>query len=486
MKRIVIIFLALIAMMCISCDIIPAEEPVEENGATVFVASFQVPAGTNAMWNGSEKLIVVDSYDKTHKFSLDVGTGTSEGEFSGDITPGSVVKYVAYSSNPNMIQYDIESSAFTMDIPSVYTAKSAGTLVTANNAAIGILEGSGVELVSACGFIKFTLEHNGQKITQGGVSYPLTDVSKVTIKANDGLRLCGKVKARWSEETKTVSFESVSDGASSITFNSRSFKTPEGNIVYEAGDYYLPVVPQNYEDISIMVEDGEGNKATAVSKRALNVQTALTSNLSTISWPTVVIEVNLKCSTMTESAEKHPDINKWPKYNYEVDRVSETTGEVIKGEAMRYTVIPFRESGLDFQAWASEGYAKYHVSSVIYDIIFNNYYTGWKNSGDLWTGGSKHGYAWIKVPEFNGVLYKMDVQVLSRSEGPVHIATSVNEETGAPEDIIYTIEKTPKNAFSVFSIPIALNKANIPYYIVFGDGYYYRCRSWKLYYKVYE
>lgn len=79
MKRIVIIFLALIAMMCISCDIIPAEEPVEENGATVFVASFQVPAGTNAMWNGSEKLIVVDSYDKTHKFSLDVGTGTSEG-----------------------------------------------------------------------------------------------------------------------------------------------------------------------------------------------------------------------------------------------------------------------------------------------------------------------------------------------------------------------------------------------------------------------
>ena len=80
----------------------------------------------------------------------------------------------------------------------------------------------------------------------------------------------------------------------------------------------------------------------------------------------------------------------------------------------------------------------------------------------------------------------MDVQVLSRSEGPVHIATSVNEETGAPEDIIYTIEKTPKNAFSVFSIPIALNKANIPYYIVFGDGYYYRCRSWKLYYKVYE
>ena len=379
MKRSTIALISILPALSWACDIIPAEETVMETGAIAFSASFNAPSGSTALWNASDRLIVVDSKDKLHKFTLDVGKGTENGEFSGDITPGSTVKYVAYSSDVNNIIYDSGTSSFTMTVPSRYNAKAAEALITANNAAIGILEGNDVELISVCGFIKFSLEPNGQTFSSGGITYPLTDVKSVSFTDNDGLMFAGKIKASWSSESHTTLFDSVSDGSSSITFSPRILKDDNGNIYYQAGTYYIPVAPQNYEDVTISVEDTEGNKATAIKKKALNVQTASASDLNTISWPTVVVSVNLKCTSVTESNDKHPDIMSWPKYNYEVDRVSETTGEIREGEAQRYTAIPFTESGLEFQVWASEGYAKYHVSNTLYDIILNNYYTGWNN-----------------------------------------------------------------------------------------------------------
>lgn len=475
------------ALLSLCACIKPAEEIIEDTGGMIFSASFNVPAGMQALWSGNPGLIVVDSRDKVNRFSMDSGTGAPTAEFSGIISPSSTVKYVAYAEDLSNVSYDSATASFTLQVPAAHNAKAPSGLVAAGNAAIGILQGSEVELYSACGFLKFSLEPNGQVLNLGGVEHNLGDIRSITITDNDGKSLAGTIRARWSDETKSTICESIEEGSSTITFYANTLKTPEGEICYEAGEYCIPVIPQEYENISITVTDAEGRQAVAVRKRSVNVSESATSNLSGISWPTTVVSVNLKCASASESANNHPDINAWPRYNYEVDRVSETTGQVKEGEAQRRTVVDFTEGGMNYQVWASEGYAKYVLSGgVLIDILLNNYYTHWSNGGDKWTGGSTDGYAWIRIPEYNGVLYKVELEVLSRSQGPVHLALGVDAESGAPENVLYTLEKTPKSAFSVFSFPVLNGKVKTPYYLVFGDGYYYRVRSWKLYYKVYE
>lgn len=470
-----------------SCDIIPAEEIIEDAGVVAFVAEFQTPANVSGKWTSGAKLIAVDSNNELNKFTMDVGEGNISAEFSGEVTPGSAVKYVAYAADVNSIVYNKKSSIFTLTIPSVYSAGETGTLLTANNAAIGILQGGSVNLNTVCAFLKFTLEPNGKTLSLSGMEFPLTDVRTVTITADDGLPIAGKINARWSEEKASVKVESIGEGHSSVTFHSCQIKDGEGNIFFRAGDYYIPIIPREYSGLKAVVEDKDGNKATALSNKTLNAQTAVTSDIHALSWPTKIIAVNFKCSSKTESETEHPEIMAWPKYNYEVDRVSETTGETKKGEAQRKTIISFTEGEMTYQVWASEGYAKYFVSgNILYDILLNNYYTGWSNSGDKWTGGSMHGYAWIKIPEYNGVLNKIELEVLSRSTGPVHLSTDVNPDTGESKGTLYTIPVTAKSAFNIETIPVDIERANIPYYLVFGDGYYYRVRSWKLYYKIYE
>ena len=479
-------FIAVFISIC-ACDIIPAEETIEDVGVVSFTAEFQTPAGVYGNWMPGARLIAVDTKDVLNKFTMDVGGGRASAEFSGEVTPGSSVKYVAYASDANAIVYDKTSSIFSLTVPHVYSAKETGSLLTANNAAIGILQGGTVNLETVCAFLKFTLEPNGKTLSLSGMEYPLTDVRTITITADDGMPVAGKINAKWSEERASVTVESIGEGSSSITFHSCQITDNEGNIHYRAGDYYIPIIPREYQKLKALVEDKDGNKATAFSNRALNAQTAVTSDIHTISWPTKIISVNFKCSSKTESDTNHPEIMAWPKYNYEVDRVSETTGETKKGEAQRKTIISFTEGEVTYQVWASEGYAKYFVSgNILYDILLNNYYTGWSNSGDKWTGGSMHGYAWIKIPEINGVLNKIELEVLSRSTGPVHLATDVNPDTGEPKGTLYTIPTTAKSSFKIETIPVDIERANIPYYLIFGDGYYYRVRSWKLYYKIFE
>lgn len=479
--------IALAAVLCAAaCDVMPAEEVIEDTGALNFVASFNTPAGVYATWQSSDKVLVLDSSGKLTKFNIDEGAGRSEASFSGEITPASSVRHVIYAHDPAGVSFDHASSTFSIKVPDVYSAKETGALVTANNAAIGILSGSEVSLQSLCGFVKFTLEGNGQVATVDGVSYPLTDLRRVIFTSNDGNPFAGVFKAVWKDGDTAPSLMEVVDGKTSVSFNTRSVTTRSGDVFYVAGDYYIPVAPFNYEDVSIAVEDVDGDVTTAVSKRAISVLASMTSNINTISWPTIVLEANFNCSSVSES-QTHADVNAFPNYNYEVDRVSETTGEKRLGLAYKKTVVDFVENGVNYQLWATNGYARYFVTgNILKDIIFNNYYTGWKNDNDTWTGGSMHGYAWIRIPENPGILYRIELQILSKGTGPVTIATQVDPDTGAPLDNLFTIPVTSKSSFRMENIVIANAKKGAAYYIVMGDSYYYRVRSWKLYYKQYD
>ena len=236
-------FIAVFISIC-ACDIIPAEETIEDVGVVSFTAEFQTPAGVYGNWMPGARLIAVDTKDVLNKFTMDVGGGRASAEFSGEVTPGSSVKYVAYASDANAIVYDKTSSIFSLTVPHVYSAKETGSLLTANNAAIVILQGGTVNLETVCAFLKFTLEPNGKTLSLSGMEYPLTDVRTITITADDGMPVAGKINAKWSEERASVTVESIGEGSSSITFHSCQITDNEGNIHYRAGDYYIPIIPR--------------------------------------------------------------------------------------------------------------------------------------------------------------------------------------------------------------------------------------------------
>ncbi len=473
--------IAILSALAVSC--LPAEEEIEDSGASAFVATFETVTGAEATWASSDRLMVVDSENTLHRFGLDMGAATAEGEFSGDISPKSSVKYVVYAPDVNTIEYNGEDG-FTMDVPTTYSAKAAGALLTANNAAVGILQGSQVELRSICGFIKFTLEGNGATVQKGGQTFHLTDICKVSLTDKDGKAFAGKLSAQWKDGDQFPTFVGV-DGASTINFNTRTISTADG-IYYEAGDYYIPVAPQNYETVSVTIEDTEGNRTT-LADRALDVKRAAGSNMGTVAWPTVIVSANFLCSSKDESATH--EVYSFASENLMCDRVSLTTGDTVAGKSKKCTVVDFSHQGVNYQLWASNGYGRAtNTSTGLLSLMFNGYTASWTYVGDKWTVGSANGYAWVKVPAQPGKLSKVEITACSGNAGPINISSEVDAETGkgladlgAP-----TVTRKASSTYELVTIPVFGAKANQACYICCGNGCSYRLQTWKLYYKVFE
>lgn len=492
MKRISIVLIAAFASLW-ACDIKPAEEPIANTGAVNFTASFETTANIPALWGDGDKLLVIDTKDNFHRFDMDAGAAKAAGEFSGTVSDGSQVKYVAYAHNSADITYDSSTEDFSLVVPSVYAAKEAGALVTANQAAIGTLQGSEVELRSICGFIKFTLEPNGKTYEQGGKTYNLTDLKQITFTANDNKAFAGRLHARWSEEAGAPEFVDVEDGASTITFRTRSISTPDGDIYYEAGDYFIPVAPQNYEDVTIKVEDAEGNEATSVAHRAIDVNLAAQSNLNVIQWPTIVITVNLQCSSVSDQTNIHADLAKLPTNGLAVSRVNKTTGERVEGLTPKKEEIPFTEGGMEYTMWTTEGVGRW-TSSVsggyaMVDLCFCFYNADWSYSSQKWVAGVQQTVSWIKLPRYDGVLTKIELHSYHSSvAGAFSISTEVDPDTGIGNHAVYYTAKLTGSygSFVWDSFPVADAERGDQYYLCMESGNTWRIRGWKLYYKSFE
>ena len=493
MKRIsILLFVTLTALW--ACDIKPAEEPIANTGAANFTASFETPAGIPAYWENGDKLLVVDTKDNLHRFDLDAGAAKTDGEFSGTIAEDSQVKYVAYAHDPNAIEYDAATEEFTLVVPSMYTAKTADALVKANSAAIGTQQGSEVSLHSVCGFIKFTLEPNGKTLEQGGKTYNLTDLKQITFKSNEAEKaFAGKIHASWAEGTAAPEFLAIEDGSTEITFRTRMLTTAEGDIFYEAGDYYIPVAPNNYEDVTILVEDADGNDATAVAHRAIDVQLAAQSNLSTIQWPTIVIEVNLQCSSKTEE-QSHVGLGTLGTNGLAVDRVNNTTGEKFEGAFPKKTEYTFVENDMEHTLWTDAGVGRW-TSSVgggqyaMADLCFAFYNANWSYQSQTWTAGYQNNVSWIKFPAYDGILTKVEINSYhSSATGALSLSTEVDPDTGIGNHAYsYTSKLTGSYGSFVWdSFPIADAQRGKPFYFCMESGNTWRIRGWKLSYKSFD
>lgn len=492
MKRIYILLLT--AVSCLwACDIKPAVEEIANTGAANFTASFETPFGIPAYWEAGDKLIVVDTKDNLHRFDMDAGADKASGEFSGTLSEESQIKYVAFSHNADDFSYDAATASFTFRVPSLYNAKTAGALVSANNAAVGTLQGSEVSLLPVVGFIKFVLEPNGNTLEQGGRTYELTDLREITFTANDGKAFAGLVHARWPEGSASPEFQDVEDGSATITFHTRSIATPDGDIFYEAGEYYIPVVPQSFEDVTIKVEDAEGNKATAVEHRPIDVQLAAQSNLSTISWPTVVIEVNLQCSSKSEE-QTHAELTVLSTNGLAVDRVNNTTHEKFEGTFPKKTEYIFNEGGLQYSLWTESGVGRFTASVgggqyAMADLCFAFYNASWSYQSQSWTAGVPNSVSWIKFPDYDGILTKVEINSYhSGVTGAMSLSTEVNPETGiGNHDLYYTAKITGNyGSFKWDSFPVGSLKRGEAFYFCMESGNTWRIRGWKLYYKAME
>lgn len=493
MKRISIVIISFITFLW-ACDIKPAEEQIANTGAVSFTASFETTSDITALWSNGDKLWVIDTKNNAHRFDMDAGASKTAGEFSGTVSDGSQVKYVAFAHNSNSISYDPATEGFSMVVPPIYTSKEAGTLVTSNQAAIGTLQGSEVELHSICGFIKFSLEPNGKTYEQGGKTYELTDLKKITFTSNDNKAFAGTLHARWPAGYAAPIFVDVEDGATTVSFNTRSLTSPDGDIYYEAGDYYIPVAPQSYEDVTVTVEDADGNVATAVAHRAIDVQIAAQSNLNTIQWPTVVIEVNLFCSSLAEE-KAHTELAALSTQGLSVDRVNNTTGEKGVGTTPKKTVIPFVESDKGHSLWTSSGVGRWTSKGsidgqyVMADLCFGYYNTDWSYQSQKWTAGYQESVSWIKFPEYDGVLTKIELfSNHSSVTGALSISTEVDPETGVGNhNVFYTTKITGSYGSFVWdSFPVVDGVRGSQYYLCMESGNTWRIRGWKLYYKAFN
>lgn len=193
-----------------------------------------------------------------------------------------------------------------------------------------------------------------------------------------------------------------------------------------------------------------------------------------------VIEVTVN------DGNSHPDINAFDQPWFSVDRKAVDTGDIIPGTSQKGTVVEFTDGGITYQLWATNGYGQNKVGGKAIDIWFNYYELNKSVGGKKYDCGSPNGYAWIRFPEFNGMLYKIDFMVMSPSKGPFCLAKSVNPDTGEAVEVIETVETTKPSAFDTVTFNLENQQPNTAYYICMGDGYSYRVRSWKLYYKAYE
>ena len=494
MKRISIVSFAVYTLLLWACDIRPAEEEIANTGAASFSASFECPSGVNAYWEDDDKVVVIDSKNIAHCFDLDNGVAKTAAEFSGTLSENSQIKYVAYSHDAGEVTYDPDNGTFTMEIPSVYTARSADALVKSNQVAIGTLQGSEVALKPVCGFVKFSLESNGKTLEQGGRTYNLTDLKQITFTDNDGKAFAGTVLAKWGDSAAAPSYVGVEDGASTIVFRTRQLSTPDGDIFYEAGDYYIPVVPQNYEDVTIVVEDADGNTATAVAHRAIDVQTALQSNLNVIQWPTITIEVNLECQSVVEE-KTHVELAALSTHGLSVDRVNNTTGEKVSGASPKKTEVIFTEGGLEYYMWTDSGVGRYTANAVtgggrcMADLCFGYYSANWSYEGQSWAAGSQKSTSWIKFPVYDGVLTKIEIHMYySAFNGAMSVSTEVDEDSGIGNHLIYYTPKvTGTNGyFGWETIPVVGAERGDQYYLCLEDGHTWRIRGWRLHYKSYK
>lgn len=491
MKFYKLISISLLAAIAAGCEVLPAEEPIAETGMAAFTASFETLKDVPATWAKGDRLQVIDSEGAMARFTLDntVGDG-NRGEFSGEITPKTTIRKIIYAPGNN-VEYDMDNMEFSVTIPSTYSPKGPG-VVSANNASIGDISGTEVQLKTVGGYLKLNLVSNGEKVETGGKSYELTDIKKVVVSSGDGKKMAGTVKVSWPDGDKAPKTIDVTSGTNTITFNTKAINTTDGRVVYVAGEYYLPVIVNNYEGVTVTVTDDKGNETVSATGKTFNVERAAMSNGGDIEWPTITLKAQF---VGTDATFKASGINGtgFGSNNLGCDRWEIATGKMEAGKTTKRKELSFTNKVLDlntgltneykYSSWTTMGMGESTSSSKCVAFLFNTYNAKWTYNNIDYRVGTQAEWGWIKLPAQDGVLSKLVISISSGNSGPVTVCDEVDEDGHPAGNILAEFNTT--TAYQNYTITIPGAVEGVPYYIVLGEGHTYRIQNWTIYYKVY-
>ena len=212
---------AVCAAMVMSCKKDgPAEDPKDDGGTETPVPPVTGEPEDMTFTLTPEAVSGIDGYDNAWAagdcVSVFEGAANNKFEFTSDNKfDGSAVASGAYYV---LYPYDegakLENNALTVEIPAVQSGKAENLL------SIGYSDSEEISMKNATGFLKFTLDED--------------NVTKVTIKGNNGEILAGTVSVSWNNgEPKITAGEG---GSATVSVG-------DGETVLEKGDYYVNIIP---------------------------------------------------------------------------------------------------------------------------------------------------------------------------------------------------------------------------------------------------
>ena len=212
---------AVCAAMVMSCKKDgPAEDPKDDGGTETPVPPVTGEPEDMTFTLTPEAVSGIDGYDNAWAagdcVSVFEGAANNKFEFTSDNKfDGSAVASGAYYV---LYPYDegakLENNALTVEIPAVQSGKAENLL------SIGYSDSEEISMKNATGFLKFTLDED--------------NVTKVTIKGNNGEILAGTVSVSWNGgEPKITAGEG---GSATVSVG-------DGETVLEKGDYYVNIIP---------------------------------------------------------------------------------------------------------------------------------------------------------------------------------------------------------------------------------------------------
>ena len=212
---------AVCAAMVMSCKKDgPAEDPKDDGNTETPVPPVTGEPEDMTFTLTPEAVSGIDGYDNAWAagdcVSVFEGAANNKFEFTSDNKfDGSAVASGAYYV---LYPYDkgakLENNALTVEIPAEQSGKVENLL------AIGYSDSEDIAMKNATGFLKFTLDED--------------NVTKVTIKGNNGEILAGTVSVSWNDGEPKIT---AGDGGSATV------SVGDGETVLEKGDYYVNIVP---------------------------------------------------------------------------------------------------------------------------------------------------------------------------------------------------------------------------------------------------
>lgn len=174
-------------------------------------------------WSAGDAIEVFHSGDKSYRYDLTSGDGTTSAKFTSSEATSGTPQYAIY---PYSAGATISGSTITFSLPATQTY-AANSFGNGANVAVAKIIGSNMEFKNVCGVLRLSLKGHMK-------------VSRIELKGNNDEWLCGTFTADADSSVPEAQFSA--DGGNTLTLDCTSFSGGSVQLSKTATDFYF-VVP---------------------------------------------------------------------------------------------------------------------------------------------------------------------------------------------------------------------------------------------------